>query len=290
MKNLIFTITIFLLLTGCGGGGGTDTTDDRQSSESTRNTLPTPPEYNTTWCEPTTNTSWQWQLSKTINSSYDVTVYDIDLFETTKETIQSLQDSGKKVICYFSGGSFEDWRPDKANFPIEALGNNLDGWDGEKWLDIRNDKVKDIMKTRLDLAKTKGCNGVEPDNIDGYDNSSGFDFTADDQLEYNTFIANEAHKRGLSVGLKNDLAQVSLLEPYFDFSVSEECFQNNECEQLIPFIQSNKPVFNAEYKDSYVSNINGARDDMCQKSNELKFQTLVLPLNLDDTFRYSCQE
>ena len=126
--------------------------------------------------------------------------------------------------------------------------------------------------------------------MDGYDNNSGFDFTADDQLKYNTFIANEAHKRGLAVGLKNDLEQVSLLEPHSDFSVSEECFQNNECKKLIPFIESNKPVFNVEYKDSYVSNSNGARDDMCQKSNELKFQTLVLPLNLDDTFRYSCQE
>ena len=56
--------------------------------------------------------------------------------------------------------------------------------------------------------KTKGYDGVEPDNVDRYVNASGFDLDADAQLAFNRFIANEAHARGLSVGLKNDLDQV----------------------------------------------------------------------------------
>ncbi len=286
MRQKLLLVLLFLLLIGCGSTG--DNTTETQNIDTYSNTLALPPEYNVTWYKPTTDTSWQWQLTGTINSSYNVDVYDIDLFETSKETIEALQSDGKKVICYFSAGSFEDWREDKDEFPIEALGNDLDGWDGEKWLDIRNLKVREIMENRLDLAKSKGCDGVEPDNIDGYDNSSGFDLTFNNQLNYNTFLSNEAHKRGLSIGLKNDFEQARLLEPYFDFSVSEECFINNECTLLVPFIEANKPVFEVEYQEQYITN-SEAREELCQESRELHFQTLVLPMELDDTFRYSCQ-
>jgi hypothetical protein len=240
------------------------------------------------WYQPDTNTTWQWQLKGNINTSYDVQIYDIDLFDTDKSTIDSLHNSGKKVICYFSAGSYENWRSDKDSFDNELLGNDLDGWEGEKWLDISNEKLIDIMTKRLDLAKSKGCDGVEPDNMDGYINNSGFSLSDTDHLAYNKFIANEARKRDLSVGLKNDLDQISSLVDYFDFAVNEQCHEYDECDKLEPFIGANKPVFNAEYKDEYVQNSNQARDNMCNEARNSKFQTLVLPLELDGSFRYSC--
>jgi len=243
----------------------------------------------TDWYRPDTNTSWQWQLSGTVNTSYDVEVYDIDLFDSDETLIRSLKESGRKVICYFSAGSYEDWREDKESFPAEVLGNDMDGWAGEKWLDISNDLLKPIMQKRLDLAKQKGCDGVEPDNMDGYANDTGFDLTADDQLAYNKFIANEARKRGLSVGLKNDLDQIAELEPFFDFSVDEQCHEYDECDKLQPFIDANKPVFNAEYAQKYVDNDNGERDSICSDAVNSKFETLILPKKLDDSFRYSCK-
>jgi len=276
-----FLLVLLFLLIGCNSSNDTS---DKTSSY----ILPTPIEYNISRYKPTPNTSWQWQLTGALNSSYDVDLYDIDLFDTPKETIESLHQEGKRVICYFSAGSFEDWREDRDNFPNEVLGNPLDNWEGERWLDIRSNQLKEIIKNRLDLAKAKGCDGVEPDNIDGYSNNSGFDLTAQDQLEYNIFIADEAHKRGLSVGLKNDFAQAKILEPFFDFSLAEECFINNECKYLTSFINSNKPVFDVEYSQKYVTNTL-ERAKMCQESNKLGFQTLVLPVDLDDTFRYSCQ-
>jgi hypothetical protein len=36
-------------------------------------------------------------------------MYDVDLFDTPKATIQLLQSQGKKVVYYFSAGSFEGW-------------------------------------------------------------------------------------------------------------------------------------------------------------------------------------
>ena len=109
------------------------------------------------------------------------------------------------AICYFSAGSFENWRPDAAAFPASVKGSS-NGWPGENWLDIRQWSVLGpIMGARMDLAVSKGCDGVEPDNMDGYSNSTGFPLTAADQITYNTNIANLAHSKGLSVGLKNDV-------------------------------------------------------------------------------------
>ncbi len=105
----------------------------------------------------------------------------------------------------------------------------------------------------------------------------------------NLYIINEAHKRGLSVGLKNDVDQIVELEPFFDFSVNEQCHIYNECENMQPFIDANKPVLNAEYAQKYIDNNENERDTMCQKSKELKFQTLILPNDLDDSFRVSCE-
>jgi len=142
-------------------------------------------ESSSTWYQPKPGVTWHWQLTGTINESYPVEIYDIDLFDSSAELIARLKQEGKKVICYFSAGSYEEWREDADEFPENVLGRPLQGWPGERWLDIRSDKVKEIMKRRLDLAKEKGCDGVEPDNVDGYLNNTGFPLTAQDQLKYN---------------------------------------------------------------------------------------------------------
>jgi hypothetical protein len=100
---------------------------------------------------------------------------------------------------------------------------NTNGWPGEKWLDIRSNTVKQLMAARVDMIKQKGFDAVEPDNIDGYSNNTGFPLTAQDQLNYNEWIAAQCHARGLSVGLKNDIEQAVTLQPYFDWDLNEEC-------------------------------------------------------------------
>ncbi len=240
------------------------------------------------WTPLNLNDRWQWQLLGTVNTEYDVDVYDIDLFDVPSDTIRELQDAGRKVICYFSAGSYEDFRDDVDSFPDEVLGLELDGFSDERWLDIRSPKVHQIMLARLDVARAKGCDGVEPDNMDGYINPSGFDLNGEDQLAFNRLVANEAHARGLSVALKNDLDQIPELVEYFDFSVNEQCHEFDECEALMPFIDDGKPVYNAEYADIYVNDMN-QRNAMCEDANGRGFDTLILPLDLDDSFRIACQ-
>ncbi len=235
----------------------------------------------TTIWRPAPGTGWQWQLSGEIDTSFDVSMYDIDLFDTPQRVINTLHDDGRIVICYFSAGSHEAWRPDAAQFPAVVLGAPLDGWDGERWLDIRRiDLLAPIMTTRMDLAVQKGCDGVEPDNVDGYSNDSGFPLMGEDQLAFNRWLVQEAHGRGLSIGLKNDLDQIPQLVTDFDWALNEQCFEYDECETLLPFIEAGKAVFGVEYT--------GNPDTFCPGANALNFDWLSKNLELD-AYRVACR-
>ena len=130
------------------------------------------------------------------------------------------------------------------------------------------------MAARLDRAVARHCDGVEPDNVDGYANSPGFPLTAATQLDYNRFLAHEAHARGLSVGLKNDLDQIPALVGAFDWALDEQCFQYSECDTLAPFVDDNKAVFQVEYGGQARANA------ICADANARNFDTLVKAMNL----------
>jgi len=226
-------------------------------------------------------TSWQWQLEGEIDTTVDVEMYDIDLFEAPQNVIDALRTDGRNVICYFSAGSFESGRPDADQFPSEALGQTLENWPDERWFDIRHPGVRAILKLRLDLAVQKRCDGVEPDNVDGFSNDSGFPLTSSDQLDFNRFLAEEAHARGLSVGLKNDLDQVGELEPLFDWALNEECVDYDECEALMPFITAGKAVFHVEYGEASLA------ASVCPETAPLGLSTLIKRFELD-AWRIAC--
>jgi len=231
---------------------------------------------------PAPGTSWQWQLTGEVDTSVNVRMYDIDLFDAPQTVMDELHGQGRIVICYFSAGTWEDWRSDAGQFPDEVKGNDVSGWPGEQWLDIRRlDVLGPIMQSRLDLAVQKGCDGVEPDNVDGYGNNTGFSLSPEHQIAYNTWLANEAHARHLSVGLKNDLEQVPELVSYFDWALNEECFRYNECTALLPFVQAGKAVFGVEYI--------GDPGDFCPKANAMGFDWLQKHLDLD-AWRIDCHD
>ena len=231
---------------------------------------------------PTPGTSWQIQLRGEVDTSFDVDVYDIDLFDTPQATIDALHAAGRKVVCYFSAGSFEDWRTDASMFPASAIGAPLDEWPGEFWIDTRDATVRSVLRARLDFAKSRGCDGVDPDNVDGFANTTGFPLTAADQLDFNRFLAREAHARGMLVGLKNDLDQIAALVDEFDWQINEQCFEFAECDKLSPFVAANKPVWGLEYGTQSLA------DQICDDANTRDFDTLVMRLELDGS-RIACR-
>jgi len=240
-----------------------------------------------TWPQPPVGATWQWQLGETpVNTSFDVDVYDIDLFENDADVVAALHAQGRIVFCYVNVGSWEDWRPDAGQFPPEVLGKDYAGWPGEKWLDIRQiPLLAPIMRARLDQCRDKGFDGLEPDNIDGYTNNTGFPLTYQDQLAYNLWLANEAHARGLSIGLKNDDEQVADLLPYFDWALSEDCFADGWCANMTSFIAAGKPVFAAEYTDRM--SVNHFLTTVCPQAQMLQFSAILKHRDLD-AWRQAC--
>lgn len=229
------------------------------------------------WWHPTVGLTWQWQIGNNeIDTRVDVDVYDIDLY-VDQAVIDELHAQGRKVICYISVGSWEDWRPDKDRFPPEVLGKDYEGWQGEKWLDIRQiDKLAPIMLARLDLCQAKGFDAVEPDNMEIYTNDTGFPLTYEDQLKYALWLAEEAHKRGLAIGQKNAADMVADLVNVFDFAITEDYFYYGEAETMLPYILAGKPVFAAEYTD-----LPGDFEEFCRQSRKLGFSTILKNRELD---------
>jgi hypothetical protein len=106
----------------------------------------------------------------------DVPIWIVDLFNTYNkdpDLIRRIRDHGKKVICYFSAGTSEAFRPDFKRFNEEDIGGKVlmgdserqGYWEGENWLDIRSPNVFKIMQERIKLAKEAGCNAIDPDNM-----------------------------------------------------------------------------------------------------------------------------
>lgn len=237
------------------------------------------------WWIPPANTSWDWQLDSPINPAANVAMYDIDMFNNDASVIASLHAQGRKVFCYVDVGSWENWRPDAAAFPESVKGTVYGGFPDERWLDVRAWNILGpIMTARLTLARSKGCDGIEPDNVDGYDNTahegSGFPLTYNDQIVYNLQIADLAHSLGMSVGLKNDINQAAALQPAFDWALSEQCFQYGECDYFTPFVQAGKAVFEVEYKL--------APSAFCSAANARNFNAL-LKHNRLDAYRVACR-
>jgi len=201
------------------------------------------------WWHPAPGLTWQWQLDEEVDTTVQAQVYDVDLY-VDQSVINELHARGVKVICYISVGSWEDWRPDAQQFPPDLLGNDYEGWPGERWLDIRRlDLLAPIMRARLDLCAVKGFDAVEPDNIQIYDNTTSFPITYADQFTYAKWLADEAHARGLAIGIKNAPDMVADSREFFDFAITEDAFYYHWIADMLPFVDSGKPVFSAEYTD-----------------------------------------
>lgn len=236
---------------------------------------------------PPVDTSWHLQLQGTPRLDVAARLYELDLFDTSSQTIAALHAQQRRLLCYFSAGSLEEWRADAGSFPSSVQGEPLADWPGEVWLDIRDSKVRELMRKRLQLARDKGCDGVDPDNVDGYLQNSGFALSAADQLDYNRFLAREAHAMGLAIALKNDLQQITALVDSFDLAINEQCHAFQECHYLAPFIQAGKPVLNIEYADRFMAD-EQSQQQLCDEAASQGLQTQVLTPALDGTVRLSC--
>ena len=268
-------VAILLIVALSSSYGATAHATSLASKASLPSSIPCP----TCW-HPALKTSWQWQLQGTIDQSFNVVMYDIDMDNSAK-VVASLHKAGRIVICYLNAGAWEPFRDDASLFPKSVKGKPVSGFTNERWLDIRRGSIlHPLMQERMDDCKSAGFDGIEFDNVDGYANDTGFHLTYRDQLTYNVWLANQAHTRGLSVALKNDLDQVKDLLPYFDWALDEQCFELQECNKLLPFINANKAVMEVEY--------NLAISQFCPKANKMNFNSMKKHVSLG-SYRVACR-
>ncbi|TID27408.1 glycoside hydrolase superfamily [Venturia nashicola] len=256
------------------------------SSTAAASTAAAVPASSGTLWQPPVKASWQIILNHVLDVNAlstsvapDVDVFDIDLFDNPKETFDALKRLGKKSICYFSAGSFEPGRPDSGDFVASDKGSGLDGWPGEYWLNLKSANVRSIMTKRIELAASKGCDAIDPDNVDAYGNSNGLGMTKSDSIDFIKFLSATAASHGMSTGLKNggDIAE-SVLD-HVHFAVNEQCAQYNECDVFNCMINAGKPVFHIEYPDE-VGDL--SRETLCAAGTMgPSFSTVLKKLELD---------
>ena len=280
-----------VLAGACGAGGEsevefeveveseTESESESETETETESESETETESAVAWSAPA-GTTWAIQYSGVIDTSPAVAMATLDLFDTDDAVFAAFRAGGAGIVCYFSAGSTEDWRPDADQFPTAAIGKPLDGWPGERWLDIRDSGVRTVLLGRLDRAVTRHCDGVDPDNVNGHDNDTGFGLTRADLLAFNRWLASEAHARGLAIGLKNGPDMAAELEPDFDWELSEECLDFGECDDYAPFIAAGKAVFHLEYVASRADGP-ARRDAVCTDPRRAGFSTLIKTLDLD---------
>lgn len=223
----------------------------------------------------------------------------IDLFDTADDParVKRLKNQNKNVICYFSAGTSEANRPDLEklgnsknktgkkgikDYP-SAIGKKLAEWP-ENWLDYREPGIVTIMKARIDLAKKLGCDAVDPDNVDGHLNSTGFPLTSRDQKSYLSALSSYARSLGLKIGLKNSAETASSIQPLFDFVVVEECARYKECPAYKSFAENGKAIFQLEYVTKGKANDNTKCKDAAANGRTLVFA------NYDLTWLSACSK
>lgn len=217
-------------------------------------------------------------------------VWNIDVFDTPASSVAELHRRGRKVIGYFSGGTYEDWRPDAHKFRKEDIGKKLDEWEGEKWVQTSSPAIRHIMIERIELALSKGFDGIDVDNVDGYDHKTGLGLSKDSAVDFIKFLSHEGHSRGLACGLKNASDIIPRVIDDVQWIVQEQCVQYGDEEEYLPFIRKNKPVFHVEYpkgEDTESSKCNnekvvtGKQLRKCEKAKELGFSTIIKNIKLD---------
>ncbi|HKM53617.1 MAG TPA: endo alpha-1,4 polygalactosaminidase, partial [Isosphaeraceae bacterium] len=219
------------------------------------------------WIPPLGNVPWQWEIDHPLDlgSASDMgtgvttyggaaapnpVVYDIDGFDNSAATVAALHARGFHVICYIEVGAAENYRPDYSQFPASTLGNALQGYPNERYLDIRSSAVVGVIENRIAMCAQKGFDAIEPDIDDSYTENTGFGLTMADDVAFNRTLANYAHGLGLSYGLKNgdDPSYAAQMLPIVDFALDEQCFEYSTCGAFFPsFRNAGKAVFEVEY-------------------------------------------
>jgi len=250
------------------------------------------------WWKPkaSENLKWQWQLQGEIDTTLPVQVYNIDI-NVPQRKIDELKARGIKLICYFSAGTVESFRSDSRLFPQEIIGEQYEDLIDEQWVDYANiDALAPIMRARIEKCASKGFDAIEIDNVDAHNYETrdeqgevvnigtNFNMTLDESIAYVRWLTNEAHSRGLGIGLKNAEEMVADVVDEVDWMLVEDCYFDSWCLAATAFIDADKPVFMAEY-DELVPDFAPA----CELAKSLGYSAIWRDTSLSNRLYLACE-
>ena len=233
---------------------------------------------------PTGKVSWDWQIgaggdSNVVAPSGSV-LLDVDGFNISQAKIASLKAQGIYTVCYLDVGSWEPGRPDSDQYPAYLKIQQDPDWPAEYFLDINdvwkpNSVLATILQNRFKMCADKGFDAIEPDNLQNDENVKGGKITTQQQIDFNGWVADNAHAYNLAVFQKNGPDKILLKDKTgkmmvekFDGILNEECQQFNECAPLAEYVKRGKLALNTEYSvavnctTSNSLNINSIRKDL----------------------------
>ncbi|WP_225429866.1 endo alpha-1,4 polygalactosaminidase [Deinococcus detaillensis] len=237
---------------------------------------------------PSGKLSWDWQIGA--GSEANITVptavklIDVDGFNTSAAKVAQLNAQGLYTVCYLDVGSYEPGRPDSAQYPAYLKVQQDPDWPAEYFLDVTdvfkpNSALAAILKKRFQMCKDKGFAAIEPDNLQNDENVKGGKITTQQQIDFNGWVADQAHAYGLAVFQKNGPDKILLKDrtgkmmvDKFDGILNEQCQEQGECSALAEYTKRGKLALNAEYKAGLTLD--------CALSDRLKINSIKRDLDL----------
>jgi Glycoside-hydrolase family GH114 len=278
---------------------------------------------------------WYWQIgggnlpSMTSGAASSTNIWDTDDFSDAgsmgsneepngaSTVVSQLHAANKYSICYIEAGAQQD-EPDASHFAAADYGSDstqyqMQGYPGEYWFDTRGfaaykygdsnsvltgaaANIAAGMAQRIAGCKAEGQDAIEPDDLDGYTNSSnsgaaggGWGLTQQDAAGYEQWLAFTAHSDGLAVFQKNDGDNTATDEQYFDGMIIEECnHYNDPCgsggDNTNLYIAAHKPVLNAEYTEDGESTAK-----FCSADESAGITGALFNVDLDGKTYQTCQ-
>lgn len=218
---------------------------------------------------PQENARWTARLDGAVDIAQAADFFYLDPDQQPADDLAALREQGRPYLCYLSAGTVEDFRADAGDFPEHAVGNVLVGFPNERWLDVRDATVRELMSQRVERLAAVGCRGVNPASLAAYEADTGFALSLTDSVEYARFIAGRLHEAGMSAGLTAPAALTQELWQNYDFGLAIGCVATSACREYAALAAAGKPVLHVELGEPESAPM------LCKSAQDLGFSALV---------------
>jgi len=280
---------IAVLLAACTPSAGSPAPDVSATDASPgASSAPTPEPLDTTVYPIPIGGEIDYQLGGSYPPGPNVSIVARDSSEYPAEGVYS--------ICYVNAFQSQpqdaaDWLDNHSELLLtDAAGEPVidPNWPDEMMFDTstetNREAIAEIIGATITECKNRFFDAVEFDNLDSYTRSDGA-LSQQDNLDLATLLVTATHNLGMSAGQKNsvELGLRGRDEAGFDFAVSEECAQFDECAAYTDVY--GEFVIDIEYSDALSTPFAEiCADPATPASTVLRDRDLVTPDSADYVF------